>query len=133
MSSNGRVWIEVPCVGTGAPDDPRRSLYPIEGNAFIVHQRGQVYVLFREESLLAEVETRPDCHRLTPKEVHTFESTLPFSLPPQIFNRDNRVGPVGLGDIVALLARSAGVRECGGCKRRKRWLNQFIVWGWWRS
>lgn len=34
---------------------------------------------------------------------------------------------VGLGDVVKRLTTSAGVRPCGGCRRRAAALNRWIV------
>jgi len=38
----------------------------------------------------------------------------------------NAVG--GLGDAVHALAHSLGIRECGGCAKRREWLNRMWRW-----
>ena len=132
-----RLWIEMPAVGTGTPDDPVRSKYPVQGKAFLIHQEGKIYVIFRDERARDEGIRHEDCRRLTPDQAPAFEESLPFPLPPHLFpydhNHNNRSRPVGVGDIVARLTRRAGIAECGGCQRRKRWLNRIVVWGWWRK
>jgi hypothetical protein len=47
------------------------------------------------------------------------------------------VGPrrVGLGDVIAWIADKVGIKpwkDCG-CEDRRKWLNRFTVWGWWRA
>lgn len=34
----------------------------------------------------------------------------------------------GLGDAVSALTHSLGIRECGGCARRRAFLNRMWVW-----
>lgn len=129
-----RVWIEMPAVGTGTEDDAVRSKYPVQGKAFLMHQEGKVYVIFRDERARDEAIRHEDCRRLTPDQTRAFEESLPFPLPPHLFPRDHdtRSRPVGVGDIVARLTRRVGIAECGWCQHRKRWLNRIVVWGWWR-
>ena len=32
----------------------------------------------------------------------------------------------GLGDIIASMTNKLGIRSCGGCKKRQRWLNNKV-------
>ncbi len=32
----------------------------------------------------------------------------------------------GLGDTIAKLTKAIGIKPCGGCKRRQRWLNGLL-------
>ena len=32
----------------------------------------------------------------------------------------------GLGDTIATMTNKLGIRSCGGCKKRQRWLNKNI-------
>jgi hypothetical protein len=41
----------------------------------------------------------------------------------------SRAKPVGLGDTVAAITTSAGIKPCGGCKRRQAALNKATP-GW---
>ena len=130
-----RVWIEMPAIGTGTTDDPVRPKYPVQGKAFLIHQRGKVYVVLGDERARNEALQHADCRLLTPGEGSLFEETLPFPLPPQLFPHDdhnNQRRPVGVGDLVARLTRRVGIAECSACQQRKRRLNNIIVWGWWR-
>jgi hypothetical protein len=34
----------------------------------------------------------------------------------------------GLGDAVSALTHSMGIKECGGCARRREWLNRMWRW-----
>jgi hypothetical protein len=34
----------------------------------------------------------------------------------------------GLGDAVHALTHSLGIRECGGCAKRREWLNRMWRW-----
>lgn len=34
---------------------------------------------------------------------------------------------VGLGDVVATITSSVGIKPCGGCKRRQEWLNKIQI------
>jgi hypothetical protein len=36
------------------------------------------------------------------------------------------VGPRGLGDSIASLTSKVGIRPCGGCKERQKWLNELV-------
>lgn len=38
----------------------------------------------------------------------------------------NAVG--GLGDAVSALTHSLGIKECGGCAKRREWLNRMWRW-----
>jgi hypothetical protein len=33
---------------------------------------------------------------------------------------------MGLGDVVAGMTRAVGIQPCGGCERRRQWLNQRL-------
>lgn len=32
----------------------------------------------------------------------------------------------GLGDVVARVTKKLGIKECGGCKKRRAWLNEHV-------
>jgi len=34
--------------------------------------------------------------------------------------------PEGLGDVVARVTKRLGIKECSGCKARRRWLNRKV-------
>lgn len=36
---------------------------------------------------------------------------------------------IGVGDIVARLTKAVGIQPCGGCNKRRAWLNQAIPLG----
>lgn len=43
--------------------------------------------------------------------------------PPQPANAVH-----GLGDAVSALTHSMGIKECGGCAKRREWLNRMWRW-----
>ncbi len=36
---------------------------------------------------------------------------------------------VGLGDVVSKVTKAVGIKECGGCKRRRKALNRLLKFG----
>jgi hypothetical protein len=52
----------------------------------------------------------------------TFSNITP-NPPP---DRQNAVH--GLGDAVSAITHSLGIRECGGCAKRREWLNRMWQW-----
>ena len=93
---------------------------------------GKVYIYFEDKNAQEEALKQPDCRRLTSAEGRELEETFPFPIasPGQQHVDENQ--PVGLGDAVAWLASRLGIEECEPCRKRKRWLNKVVVWGWWR-
>jgi hypothetical protein len=124
------VWIEMPATGTGAADDPVRSKYPIEGNAFIVHCDGKIYAMLDDGLAIKQVAMHPDCRRLTHKEARELAQRLPFPVPQRLDWLTYQNGTGGLGDLIGWVAQKLGIAECYGCQRRKRWLNQIGAWRW---
>jgi hypothetical protein len=133
MSIEDRVWIKVPATGIGTDADPVRAKTQVEGTAFLVHHEGNVYITFRDDVDYARTIRQSDCYQLTREEGRAFEETLTFPLPDRLFPDRANVQRVGLGDVVAWVARTIGITECGQCQQRRRKLNRIIVWGWWKQ
>jgi len=90
----------------------------------VLYRDDSAYVSFADESAGGLLAHYPDVRVLDPAEGRAFEQGLRFEFPPP----DRRA--VGLGDVVAALGRTIGFRECGGCRKRKAWLNKIRIWGW---
>lgn len=128
------MWLEMPTIRTGVPDDRARPKYPVETNAFLVYRGDKVYVRLPDDIALPSALNGADCRRLSSTEARRLEDSLPFPVSAPSVHHDHRGHePVGLGDVVSWLTHKVGIEECSACGRRKRLLNRIPVWGWWRT
>ena len=126
-----RQWIQMPAADGATPlGQPTRPKYPVDASALLVYRGSNVYVSFSKDAGDSEVLKQPDVRRLTPDEVRRLEESFPFPLPVPGVHRHG--GPVRLGDLVSGLTGRLGIAECRGCQRRRTFLNNLVVWGWWR-
>ncbi len=42
-------------------------------------------------------------------------------------SEDTKDSALGLGDVVSKITGALRIPECGGCKRRKKWLNKVRI------
>lgn len=79
----------------------------------------------------------PEClagHDVSQCETCTFKQVRPvFSRPPSAahFEAEAKVlrGMRGLGDVVAAVTTAVGIQPCGGCEKRKEFLNKIVPFG----
>jgi hypothetical protein len=102
--------------------------YPFEGSALILYRGVTAYVALEDRAAQDEVARHPDVRVLTDSESREFEESLPFPVAPVDPSPDR---PVGLGDVLSWFTRRLRIRECAGCGRRRRRLNEIVVWRWW--
>ena len=105
-----------------------RPKYPLEGNAFVVYRGAEAYVALEDRAVQDEIVRHVDVRLLSDGEGLAFEQSLPFPIAPVDRSADRRIG---LGDVVSWFTRRLGIRECTGCRRRKRRMNRVVVWRWW--
>jgi hypothetical protein len=129
------TWVEMPAgeaSGVGAAD-------PVDASAVLVHRGHKVYVLFDDPTAQAEALERPDVRPLSVEEMWQIESEMPGTFLGALLAQTNeryaanRRGPLGLGDFIHRVAIALRISECEACGRRRKRLNRFIVWGWWRT
>jgi len=133
VAMSTRQWFEMPIAGRDL-EDRIRPKYPVENTALLVYQRDKVYVSFQDPTAQASLTKYSDVRPLAPADGRAFEEALPYLLPPpDSRNAGLRDRPVGLGDLVASITSRLRVRECHGCRQRKRWMNKVVIWGWWRG
>lgn len=53
-----------------------------------------------------------------------FETRKPFPLNAQ--RNCPSASPAGLGDTIAAITAALRIPHCGGCERRRRWLNRLL-------
>lgn len=130
--SNAQMWFEMPAAGGHSPDEPPRPPFECEGEATYVYRGALVYARFADPRDEIEAEKVPGSRRLADEELHELAADMPFpyldwlSSGPGGGHQDP--GYVGVGDVVSWLLRKAGFSECGGCRKRKGWLNRIPVW-----
>jgi len=122
-----KAWVKMPVVDATTAPSPK---YSIDTNALVIYRNGSAYVSF-EDDVASKLAHHSDVHLLSDAEAREFEQRLPFPLAPDVGERRGRV--VGLGDLFAAVTRTLGLRECGGCRRRKARLNKLPVWRWWSA
>ena len=110
------------------PSEPQPK-YPIDANALLIRRGSVVYVAFETHTEQARFTQHQDVRLLTAAEATQFESSLPFPLRRR---GPARPAPMRLGDVVHVLTTRLGIAACGGCRKRRRLLNNAIIWGWWR-
>lgn len=124
--TSARSWVAMPTLESGTASTHLK--YPLEGNALVLYRGETAYVALEDRTAQDEVARHPDVHVLTDSESREFEESLPFPVAPVDPFPDRAVR---LGDVVSWLTARLRIRECAGCRRRKRRLNEIIVWRWW--
>jgi hypothetical protein len=125
-----RQWIQMPAAGGASVGQTARPKYPVDTSALLVYRGPNVYISFSSDASDSEALKQPDVRRLTPDEIRRLEQSFPFPLPVPGVNRHG--GPARLGDLVSRLTGRLGIAECRGCQGRRTFLNNLVVWGWWR-
>lgn len=120
-----RSWLEMPTHGS-ATADPRPK-YELEADALVIYRGDAVFVALQDEAVQENLVRHVDVRALSDEEGREFEASLPVPLAPP----ERPTGRIGLGDLVSWFARRVGIRECAGCRKRRRGLNRIPVWGWW--
>jgi hypothetical protein len=120
----------MPAVSGTSPGTRTRPKYPIDGSALVVYRGPNAYVAIAQRGTRAALTPHADVRVLAPQEARALEDDL--ALPPLAGRRD-RSAPVRLGDAVHGVLTRVGIRDCTGCRRRRRRLNKLTVWGWWRK
>jgi hypothetical protein len=68
----------------------------------------------------------------TPDEIRQAQLRVFESLPPEVQRNPEIRARFGLGDAVELvarpIARALGIKDCGGCAKRKARLNRVRLW-----
>jgi hypothetical protein len=124
---NARTWLEVPAVsGTTAA---ARLKYPARGDALVIYRGAKAYLSSEDRSLREELLRHADVRTLSASESDEFEGGLPFAAFGGFRHEDSAVR---LGDAVHAITARLGIASCAGCRRRRRALNNVVIWGWWR-
>lgn len=126
------AWFEMPVAGSNSPDEPPCPPFECEGEATFVYRDYLVYAKFADPRDEQEAEKVPRSRRLTAEEVRALDADMPFPYLAWMSEQAHSTAPApsyfGIGDAVSWLLHKLGFSECGGCRKRKSWLNRIPLW-----
>lgn len=137
-------WLEMPM---RRPDDPEQAIgpkYAIPGNAVVLYRNDRAYACLTDADTIESLLTNPDVHIVsTARRARLQESfSVDLSAVERLANHPTHSGTpawaraadrIGLGDVVTAVTHALGIKECGGCRRRRRVLNRLTLPRRWRS
>jgi hypothetical protein len=131
MINKWETWASMPLVedaDQGAIAYGARPKYRIEAGT-VIHHGDRAYFPLIPDSDKEELLQHSDVHTLTDSEVKELEQRLPYPLPSPVSQEPaiNPKGKMGLGDLIAKVTHFLGIRECGGCRKRRRWFNRISI------
>lgn len=127
--SEHRVWVQIPALDSQSA--ATRTKYPIDANALIIYRGDSAYVRFVNAASSEPIARYGDVRVLDDHEVRKFEESLPFLTSARDEEAHEEAHKaLRLGDAISSLTKRLGIRECGGCQRRRSRLNRIVLWRW---